>query len=89
MIVQFAYYGLRCIPNLDPIVIQDTVTDWAKDQCDGSMSCTGLVSVGTLGDPYRGCSKEFLVVAECPNGLVVADLLENEAHTKTFSLACN
>ncbi len=86
MIVHFAYFGLNCIPDLDPIVIQDTVTDWAKGQCDGRMSCSGLVSIRTIGDPYGGCAKNFLVVAECPNGLVVADLLEIEE--ETFSLAC-
>ncbi len=87
MIVHFAYYGLTCIDDLNPAV-QTTGTDWAKGQCDGSVSCSGVVSVNTLGDPVIGCPKDFLVVAECPHGFVVADHLDKEADGKTFSLVC-
>ena len=87
MTVHFAYYGLTCTSHLNPSVTRIS-TNWAKQQCDGRMSCSGAISVFGLTDPYPGCRKDFLVVAGCPNGHVLANHLSSEAHGKLFSLSC-
>ncbi len=87
MTILFAYYGLTCTSHLSSNV-QHISTNWAKRLCDGQNSCSGTVHSSTLTDPYVGCGKDFLVIAECPNGHVVTDHLSGEAQGKTFSLRC-
>ena len=92
MRVIFAYYGVSCanvyygdLRHND----QYTSTNWAKSLCSGKNTCSGYVHTSILGDPYYGCHKDFLVVAECSNGQIIADLVAKEAQGRTFSLACN
>ncbi len=87
MTVQFAYFGASCTDHFS-FHVKHISTDWAKRQCDGTTSCSGTVSLHVLTDPYYGCEKDFIVVAECPNGHVVADYLSKAAEGKTFSLRC-
>ena len=88
MRVIFAYYGVSCANGDVRHGVQFTSTNWAKSLCDGKNYCSGTVHTSSLGDPYRGCHKDFVVVAECRNGQVVADFVKGEAQGSTFSLAC-
>lgn len=87
MKVLYAYYGISCASNIDH-ANQDRTTDWAKGLCDGKVSCSGRVHTSVLTDPYPGCAKDFLVVAECANGKIISNLVTREAQGKDFSLQC-
>ena len=47
-----------------------------------------LLQWSVLTDPYFGCRKDFLVVAECANGKIISNLVTPEAQGKDFSLQC-
>ena len=88
MRVIFAYYGLRCSNGDINNQNQYRSTQWVASLCNGKNYCTGVVSVNILGDPYPGCCKDFLAVAECSNGQIVADAVRCEANGQHFALAC-
>ena len=88
MTVLYAYYGQSCTSSID-LEVQRRSTDWAKGLCDGKNECSGLVHYSALTDPYVGCTKDFLVVARCPNGDTIANLVPKEARGKTFHLKCS
>ena len=87
MTVLYAYYGISCASHIEPNVL-DRSTKWAKSICDGKNSCSGTVHTSVLTDPYFGCGKDFLVVAECANGKIISNLVTPEAQGKDFSLQC-
>ncbi len=87
MKVIFAYYGMSCTDHLNSYSKYLT-TNWAKSVCDGKLQCTGYVHYSIITDPYFGCPKDFLVVAECPNGHVISDYINEPADGKYFSLKC-
>ena len=95
MEVIFAYYGLTCSSGHITLNNQYKSTEWVAGLCDGRNYCTGVVSQirakDILGDPYVGCCKDFLAVAVCPSGQVIANQVECEAsHSgRSFYLACN
>ena len=90
MRVIFAYYGLSCAGDNLKHTVQYQSTAWARKICDGKEFCTGQITTGTsIGDPYHGCNKDFLVIARCGNGELVADYLGRKADNKHFSLACH
>ncbi len=88
MTVQFAYYGLSCVQYELEYLDQYVSTNWVRKLCNGRTSCSGTVSTTVLMDPYHGCAKDFLAIAECPNGDVITDFLSKEAEGTTFSLHC-
>lgn len=89
MEVIFAYYGISCAGNgALTHHNQYRSTDWVAGICNGKDHCAGAVSVNILTDPYYGCQKDFLAVARCSNGQVVASLVPREANGRWFSLAC-
>ena len=88
MTVKFAYYGVSCANGDLNEATQDRTTSWVASLCDGRKSCSGHVHTSVLTDPYGGCPKDFLAVAECSDGSIVADLLRKEAQGRTFHLAC-
>ncbi len=88
MTVQFAYYGLSCVKYELMDFDQMVSTKWVRSLCNGRTSCSGIVSTAVLTDPYYGCAKDFLAIAECPNGEVITDFLSKEAEGTTFSLHC-
>ena len=69
MTVLYAYYGISCTSQIEQDVL-DTSTGWARGISDGKDSCTGMVHTSVLTDPYPGCGKDFLVVAECAEGKI-------------------
>ena len=87
MTVQYAYYGISCTSQIKQNVV-DRSTNWAKGLCDGKNSCSGTVHTSVLTDPYLGCAKDFIVVAECANGKIISNLVKPEAQGKQFSLEC-
>ena len=90
MKVIFAYYGLSCAGDNLKHSVQYKSTEWAKTLCDGKEQCNGVIDTRTsIGDPYAWCNKDFLVIARCGNGQVIADLLGASADGKYFRLACN
>ena len=89
MKVKFAYYGVSCANG---VLKQDTIkrtTNWVGSLCNGRSSCSGVVHTSILTDPYGGCRKDFLAVAECSGGRVITTLLKPEAQGQAFHLACN
>ena len=88
MVVSYAYYGVSCANGKHVKANQDRSTSWAAEICDGKVSCSGRVHKSVLMDPYRGCAKDFVVVAQCADGKVIADLVQREAQGRTFSLSC-
>ena len=89
MTVKFAYYGVSCAHGILNKDTQDRTTTWVGSLCNGKSSCSGYVHTSVISDPYIGCSKDFLAVAECSDGSVITDLLRSEAQGRTFHLACN
>ena len=87
MTILYAYYGISCASHID-VQNQIRSTNWARSLCDGRNSCSGRVHTSVLTDPYFGCSKDFLVIARCANGLLVSNLVTPEAQGKDFSLVC-
>ena len=85
MKVKFAYYGVNCANFNLRKDVQDRSTQWVARMCNGKSSCQGRVHNGALTDPYRGCHKHFIAVAECSNGQVIAKLVR-EGHS--LSLSC-
>ena len=90
MKVVFAYYGTSCAKGHLTQSTQDRSTKYAADRCDGRFSCNVVLSRthDNLGDPYRGCEKDFIVVAKCGNGKIVADSVTREASDRNFKLNC-
>lgn len=88
MKVIFAYYGLSCASHGLQQSNQYRTTKWAQGLCDGKDHCTGVISRAIITDPYYGCSKDFLIIARCSNGQIIADLVPKSADDKSFSLAC-
>lgn len=87
MTVLYAYYGISCASQIRQNVL-DITTNWAKGLCDGKKSCSGTVHTSVLTDPYGGCKKDFLVVAQCEGGNIISNLVTREAQGKQFSLRC-
>ena len=88
MTVKFAYYGVSCANGVLKKATEKRTTNWVASLCNGRSSCSGYVHTSVLGDPYGGCRKDFLAVAECSDGSVITDLLKPEAQGRTFRLAC-
>ena len=90
MQVIFAYYGTSCANGYLQHSVQYESTQWAASVCpnNGQNHCQATVNVAVIGDPYPGCRKDFIVVARCGNGQIVADSVPAEAHLGTFGLAC-
>ena len=73
MRVLFAYYGVSCAKGNLKKSVQRLSTKWAARQCNGKTKCSGRVTNGNLRcDPYYGCPKDFIVVARCSNGKIIA-----------------
>ena len=91
MRILFAYYGLSCAKrNNLKFDVQCKWTRWARDECLGKSTCTSdkVTYTSSLGDPYPYCNKDFLVVAECPDGEIIADYISPSADFKKFTLSC-
>ena len=88
MTVLYAYYGLSCANGDVQKSNQDRTTSYAKHLCDRKNSCSGYVHTSIITDPYYGCEKDFLVVAQCPGGEIISSHLTPEAQGKTFRLTC-
>ena len=72
MKVIYAYYGLACARGKLRDDNQRRSTQWAARLCNGKTSCTGRVHNSVLTDPYGGCPKDFIIVAKCSNGKIIA-----------------
>ena len=89
MRVLFAYYGVSCASGMiSPSSNEYKSTDWVSRLCNGKNYCSGVVSVSVLGDPFYGCHKDFLAVAECDYGRIIATRVSPEAHGRHFTLQC-
>ena len=86
MKVLFAYYGVRCVRGPLRKSNQLRSTSFAKSRCNGRSFCKGVVNNHVLTDPYGGCPKNFIVVAKCANGKIIADLVHHEG--QYFHLNC-
>ena len=86
----FAYYGVSCAKGNLRKSVQRLSTKWAARLCNGKTKCGGRVTNSNLmSDPYRGCPKDYIVVAKCSNGKIIADAVKavvNEG--EHFSLDC-
>ena len=85
MVVIFAYYGVRCRDDDLRADVQVSSTAYAAGRCDGRSYCNGFVHNAVLSDPYPGCLKDFIVVARCSTGAVIADMANER---KFFELSC-
>jgi hypothetical protein len=64
-------------------------TQWIARLCNGRSSCQGRVHNSVLTDPYPGCPKDFIAVAECSNGKIVSKaVLAKPGEGQQISLAC-
>jgi peptidoglycan/LPS O-acetylase OafA/YrhL len=85
IVVQSATYGGNCgaPPGNATAKIQGT--------CDGRSDCSYVVDVEKLGDPARGCGKNFVVNFVCaPQGKLSRVELPGEAGLKSIAhLTCN
>ena len=89
MKVKFAYYGLSCAKGVLRESNQQRSTQWIARLCDGKSSCQGRVHNSVLTDPYPGCPKDFIVVAECSNGKIIAEAVRAKGgEGQQISLAC-
>ncbi len=90
MTVHFAYYGLNCAAYKYGLNnhAQHSSTNWAKSLCDGKNYCRGTVSYNIISDEYYKCDKDFLVIAECPDGHIITNYVSKPADWKRFSLSC-
>ena len=91
MKVIYAYYGVSCAKGNLRKSVQWFSTIWAGLQCNGKSSCSGRVTNHNLkNDPYRGCPKDFIVVAKCSNGNIIADSVKAVGgEGQTFTLNCH
>ena len=87
MTVLYAYFGQTCAKYIN-IRNQIRSTGWVKSLCQGKLFCSGTVSISILTDPYSGCGKDFLAIAKCPNGAIIADVVPEPAERKSFTLNC-
>ncbi len=79
-----ATYGERCG------VSRGNATWSVAPTCNGFQSCTYNISVGTLGDPKRGCEKDFVVRYKCSNSTASLNAVAPaEANGRNVSLSCN
>ena len=89
MTVKFAYYGLACSKGVLKESNQKRSTQWIASLCNGKHSCQGRVHNSVLTDPFPGCPKDFIVVAECSNGKVIAEAVPRKGgEGQKISLAC-
>jgi hypothetical protein len=89
MRILFSYYGLSCAEDGRDYGVQCKWTRWARDKCLGKSACSSEVNYYLdPGDPYPYCSKDFLVVAECPDGEIISNYIPRPADGKSFSLSC-
>ena len=88
----YAYYGVSCANGNLQKKNQQFSTNWAGRLCNGKTKCSGRVSHLRIAfmDPYYGCQKDFIVVAKCSNGKIIADLVKRpaEASGRRFYLDC-
>ena len=69
MTVVYAYYGASCANGHLRKDVEYRSIDWVARQCNGKNWCRAKVTNENLDiDPYRGCPKDFFVVAKCSNG---------------------
>jgi hypothetical protein len=89
MKVKFAYYGLSCARGVLKKSNQRRSTRWIARLCNGRHSCQGRVHNSVLTDPYPGCPKGFIAVAECSNGKIIAEAVRPKVgEGQRISLAC-
>ena len=90
MKVIYAYYGLSCAHGKLRDDNQRRSTLWAAHLCNGKTSCTGRVHNSVLTDPYRGCPKDFIIVAKCSNGKIIAGAVPPvSGEGQRISLSCH
>jgi hypothetical protein len=77
-----ATYGARCGAP------RSNATWSVVDQCDGLSNCPYRVTVANLGDPKRGCDKDFDVRWACGNKGLLSAHVSPEANGQTVTLAC-
>ena len=91
MKVKFAYYGLTCAKAIGYLSESNKQrsTRWIAHLCNGRHSCQGRVHNSVLTDPYPGCPKGFIVVAECSNGKIITkEVPPKGGEGQKISLAC-
>jgi hypothetical protein len=89
MKVKFAYYGLDCAGGIIRKTNQQRSTQWMAHLCNGKHSCQGRVHNSVLTDPYPGCPKDFMAVAECSNGKIIAKAVPAKpGEGQQIDLAC-
>lgn len=82
MHIQSATYGANCG------VRNDNATRSVRQECNGSTSCSYLVSVNKIGDPAYGCAKDFRVQYMCPNGERKQAFVSPEANNRVAEMRC-
>lgn len=77
-----ATYGARCR------AARSNASWSVSEQCDGRGVCPYRISTSTLGDPKRGCEKDFDVRWTCGNQGAFSLHVGHEANNQTVTLAC-
>lgn len=87
--VKFGYYGLSCARGVLRKSNIRRSTRWIARLCNGKTSCRGRVHNSVLTDPYRGCPKDFIVVAQCSDGRIIANAVRAKpGEGQWISLSC-
>lgn len=89
-----ATYGLNCRdfpvpPDVPKRTTPGNVSEAVKKACNGRDRCSFAVDHYKIGDPARGCAKDFAVQYLCPSSTEPKiATLDAEAEGKTAELAC-
>ncbi len=79
--VTSATYGKNCGVN------EGNVTHYVSSACNGQSSCRYQIDHNRIGDPARGCTKDFIVRWRCGN-TEWNNFVSAEASGKSVSLDC-
>lgn len=82
--VSSATYGLNCG------VASGNVTDHIAAQCNGRQSCNYTIDHKIIGDPAKGCAKDYRVTYSCSGGGTKSTTASKEAGwgDKSVALVC-
>jgi len=78
-------YGANCD-------VAGTTEKWMnhiKSACDGKINCDYKIDHNVIGDPAKGCSKDYTAYFRCGNEIRDRDIFaQREASGKTINLTC-
>ena len=77
-----ATYGGNCDATLDNNL------ENLKAACNGQMECSYVVNKDRIGDPAKGCKKEYEYTYHCGDGNEKIATIAKEANLTTLSISC-